>query len=67
MFLLPLGDTLKQKDNKWSVKFVAIFRQSQKKASIKISNKKNLGENWNQIPVAGTADILSNNFREIQR
>ena len=57
----PLGDTLKKVDGKWQVKFVGVFASDGKKAEIRVSDSPN--PDWKKVPVAGTAQIVSNDFR----
>jgi len=59
----PLGDTLKQIDNKWHVKFVGIFDTDGTKVEIRISDKESPAGGWSKLLVAGTASIVNNDFR----
>lgn len=59
----PLGDTLKQVDNKWQVKFVSVFASDGKKAEIRVSTSQNPESGWQKVPVTGTAKIINNDFR----
>lgn len=58
-----LGETLKQVKGEWQCKFVAVFRHNGNKAEIRISSESNPAGGWGKVPVAGTASIVSNNFR----
>jgi len=57
----PLGDTLKIVDNKWQVKFVGVFASEGTKVEIRVSDSPN--PDWQKVPVAGSAKIVSNDFR----
>ncbi len=58
-----LGDTLKEGPDGWTVRFVGLFR-SVGKAEIRIASAPNPQGGWAAVPVAGSADIISNDFRE---
>ena len=59
----PLGDTLKKVDSKWQVKFVGVFASDGRKAEIRVSDSPEPSGGWQKVPVAGTAKIVSNDFR----
>jgi len=59
----PLGDTLEQVDGKWRVKFIGIFDTDGSKAEIRIADSEIPKGGWASVPVAGTALIVSNDFR----
>ncbi len=59
----PLGDTLKKKDGRWKVKFIALFASDGKETQIRISDSENPEGGWNRVPIAGTAKIVNNRWR----
>ncbi len=60
----PLGDTLTQtKSGKWQVRFVGLFANDGERAEIRIADSPNPSGGWKSVPVAGSAAILSNDFR----
>ncbi len=59
----PLGDTLRELDGKWRVRFIGMFRIEGTEAAIRIAEVENPPEGWDRQHVAGTAPILSNAFR----
>ncbi len=59
----PLGETLKQEDGRWSVRFVGIFDQDGKEAAIRVSGTENPKKGWESVPVAGSGVIVNNDFR----
>lgn len=58
-----LGTTLRQEGNDWRVKFIGMFRNDGKRAEIRIADSPSPTGGWKQVPVAGSADIVTNNFR----
>jgi hypothetical protein len=58
-----LGDTLVEEDNRWQLKFVALFRSDGRHASIRVADSPTPAGGWESVAVAGTADIISNEFR----
>ena len=62
----PLGDTLRQvdpPDGAWHCKFVAVFRNDGTKAEMRVSDSPAPAGGWANVPVAGSAAIVRNNFR----
>ena len=59
----PLGDTLKQVDGKWQVRFVSLFASDGKRAEIRIAETPNPDGGWQQVEVAGRANIVNNRWR----
>ncbi|MCS5574325.1 MAG: hypothetical protein NZ789_15445, partial [Pseudomonadales bacterium] len=60
----PLGNTLKQNaDGKWTCRFITVFRNQGDKAEIRISSEEKPDKGWKTIPVAGSATIITNDFR----
>lgn len=60
----PLGDTLKQdKDNKWTVRFVGLFDRDGNEAELRVATVAQPPGGWDSVPVAGRAEIISNDFR----
>lgn len=58
-----LGDTLQQRNGKWQVRFMSVFRSDGEEASLRVSDSPNPEGGWETVPVAGKAPILSNDFR----
>ncbi|MBH54644.1 MAG: hypothetical protein CMI18_09895 [Opitutaceae bacterium] len=59
----PLGDSLQLVDGKWVCKFMALFRSDGKISSIRISDTENPRGGWSNVPVAGEASIIDNEWR----
>lgn len=59
----PLGDTLQQINGRWQCRFMAVFRNDGRQAEIRISDSPQPPGGWNDVPVAGSAAIVRNNFR----
>ena len=60
----PLGNTLKKNsDSQWTCRFITVFRDQGDKAEIRISTEENPEKGWEAVPVAGSATIITNDFR----
>lgn len=59
----PLGDTLKQVDGKWQVRFVGLFATDGKQAEIRIADSPTPRGGWNRVKAAGRAKIVNNEWR----
>ncbi|QDT10672.1 alkaline phosphatase D family protein [Planctomycetes bacterium K23_9] len=60
----PLGDTLAQNDNgDWNVRFVSIFHSDGDNAELRIADSPAPVGGWQNVKVAGSAKIVSNDFR----
>ncbi|MDA2929860.1 alkaline phosphatase D family protein [Acidobacteria bacterium AH-259-O06] len=59
----PLGDTLQKVDRTWRCKFVALFRSDGRQAEVRVSDSPNPTRGWQNIPAAGKAKIVDNDFR----
>ncbi len=59
----PLGDTLRQEDGRWKARFVALFRSSGDTVTIRVAESENPANGWINIPVAGSAPIVDNEWR----
>ena len=59
----PLADTLRQEDGIWKCKFVALFRNEGQQAEVKLAETPLSQAGWAQLGTAGTAAIISNDFR----
>ena len=60
----PLGHTLKQNAaGKWTCRFMTVFRDQGDKAEIRVSTTEKPEGGWKAVPVAGSATILTNDFR----
>ena len=58
-----LGTTLRKSGDAWKVKFIGLFRSDGRKAEVRISDSPDPKGGWNSVPVAGAAEIISNDFR----
>lgn len=59
----PLGDTLKQEDGRWRVRFVGIFDSDGSEAAIRVADTANPKKGWESLPIAGSGAIVNNDFR----
>ncbi len=60
----PLGDSLEQdKDSNWTVKFIGLFASDGAKAELRISESETPNGGWESVPVAGSAKIVSHEWR----
>ncbi len=59
----PLGDTLREIEQRWQCRFVALFRNEGQRAQIRISEVPDPIGGWEAVAVAGSATIQSNGFR----
>ena len=59
----PLGDTLKEVNGSWQVKFIGVFASDGTKAEIRVSDTAEPAGGWQNIPVSGSAPIVNNDFR----
>ena len=58
-----LGDTLKQPDGDWRVRFIGLFRADGEKAEVRISDSPSPAGGWASVPAAGSGAIVNNDFR----
>ena len=59
----PLGDTLKEKDGRYSCRFVGLFASDGQKAELRIADSPEPKGGWKRVSVAGAADIVSHEWR----
>ncbi|MDB4673366.1 carboxypeptidase-like regulatory domain-containing protein [Verrucomicrobiales bacterium] len=59
----PLGDSLKETDGVWNVKFVGVFASDGNRVDIRVSKTEEPSEGWKNVPVSGSAEIVNNSFR----
>ena len=60
----PLGDTLSQDaEGNWSVRFVGMFNSDGGKAEVRVADKPSPDGGWHDVPVAGAAKIVNNDWR----
>ena len=59
----PLGDTLKQVDGKWRVRFVGMFGSDGKTAELRVADSPNPKGGWAKVKPAGRARIVNNKWR----
>ncbi len=58
-----LGDTLQRVDGHWRCRFIAAFRNGGEKAEIRMAQTPEPAAGWASAPVAGSARIVTNDFR----
>lgn len=58
-----LGPTLHKVGDDWFVRFVSLFRNDGGTASLRISTEESPTGGWQNVPVAGKAPIVNNDFR----
>ena len=58
-----LGDTLRQEEGDWRVRFIALFRNDGEKAELRIADKPAPEGGWASVPVAASAPVVNNDFR----
>ena len=58
-----LGDTLRQDNNTWTARFINLFRSPGDLAEIRLATSPNPSGGWANVPVAGSAEIVNNDFR----
>ena len=59
----PLGDTLRLEDDQWQVKFVGLFASNGSMAELRVADSESPAEGWENVPVAGSAAIVDNQWR----
>ncbi|MDY7107813.1 MAG: hypothetical protein SYC29_04170 [Planctomycetota bacterium] len=60
----PLGDTLRcDADGRWRCRMIALFRNPGEEVSIRVADREQPAGGWIEVPVAGTAGIVDNDFR----
>ena len=59
----PLGDSLKEIDGRWKVKFVGVFASDGEETEIRIATSERPEGGWENVPPAGSAKIVNNAFR----
>jgi hypothetical protein len=60
----PLGNTLRKDEaGKWTCRMMAVFRDHGEVAEVRVSSEEKPQGGWNNVPVAGTATIITNDFR----
>ena len=59
----PLGDSLRQVDGVWRVKFVGVFASDGERVELRVSDSETPEGGWASVPVAGEAAIVDNHFR----
>jgi len=59
----PLGDTLRQVNGQWQVRFVGLFASDGERAEIRIADTPEPQGGWQQVPVAGRAAIVNHKWR----
>ncbi len=58
-----LGDSLREVDGEWRVTFIGMFRSDGDLAAIRMSDSESPEGGWENVSVAGSAPIVSNDFR----
>ncbi|MEM7387079.1 MAG: hypothetical protein AAF514_19245, partial [Verrucomicrobiota bacterium] len=59
----PLGDSLKEVDGHWKVKFVGVFASDGEEVQIRVADSERPTGGWQNLKVAGSAAIVDNAFR----
>ena len=59
----PLGDSLKQVDGKWMVRFVGMFGSDGQQVEIRVADTELPDGGWQSVPIAGQAKIVNNEWR----
>ena len=59
----PLGATLRQEDGQWKTRFIGLFRNDGKEAELRIADSATPKGGWKNVPVAGKAKIVNDDFR----
>ena len=61
---IPLGHTLHQDDDgNWACRFVTVMRDNGDETEIRISTEEKPADGWEAVPAAGSAPIITNDFR----
>ncbi len=58
-----LGDTLREVDGRWQVRFVALFRDDGQTAEVRVADSPRPEGGWEAVAPAGSAAIVTNDFR----
>ena len=58
-----LGDSLQKVDGRWQVRFVGLFASDGETAEVRIADTEQPPGGWEQVPAAGTAKIVNNEWR----
>lgn len=59
----PLGDTLHEDQGQWKVRFVGLFASDGKRVELRVADSPNPKGGWQQVEVAGVADIVNHEWR----
>lgn len=59
----PLGDTLREVNGTWQVRFVGLFASDGEHAEVRIADSANPDGGWERVPVAGRAAIVNHEWR----
>ena len=59
----PLGDSLKEVDGTWQVKFVGVFASDGERVDVRVSDSESPEGGWAKVPVAGSAAIVNHEWR----
>ena len=59
----PLGDTLKQVDQEWQVRFVGMFASDGQRVEIRVSDSEEPQGGWENVPVSGVGTIANDAYR----
>lgn len=58
-----LGDTLEETSEGWRCKMIALFRGDGDLAEVRIAASEEPSGGWREVPIAGSAPIVNNDFR----
>ena len=59
-----LGDSLEEREGEWYCKFVALLREEGNPVDIRIANTASPSGGWENVPVAASAPVVTNTFRQ---
>ncbi|MBG85841.1 MAG: hypothetical protein CMO80_02945 [Verrucomicrobiales bacterium] len=59
----PLGDTLREINGEWQLRFVGLFATDGERAEIRIADSANPNGGWKKVKVAGRAKIVNHEWR----
>ena len=59
----PLGDSLKEVDGRWTVRFVALFASDGKEAQVRVSDSPDPKGGWGRVKPCGSGRIVNNRWR----
>ncbi|MEM7477611.1 MAG: hypothetical protein AAF483_21700 [Planctomycetota bacterium] len=58
-----LGDSLREDDGQWKVRFVSLFESDGTQAEVRVSTEENPSGGWENVPAAGKSNIVNHRWR----